>query len=108
MAKALLTLCCLVVLGMPVLADDGAPFSEAALIGNNAAGGNEVTADQEGDDLVQTVQWGGRGRVWTCRARNRRTGRTFIGQSRNASTARRIALNRCRSRSGGCFITGCR
>ena len=106
MAKALLTLCCLVILGMPVLADDGAPFSEAALIGNNAAAGNEVTADQEGDDLLQTAQW--RGRVWTCRARSRRTGRTFIGQSRNASTARRIALNRCRSRSGGCFITGCR
>jgi hypothetical protein len=107
MAKALLTLCCLVAMGIPVLADDGAPFSEAALIGNNAASGNEVTADQESaEDLVQTVQWGGR--VWTCRARNRRSGRTFIGQSRNANTARRIALNRCRSRPGSCVITSCR
>ena len=106
MAKALLTLCCLVAMGMPVLADDGAPFSEAAL-GNNAAWGNDVTADQESDqDLVQTVQWGGR--VWTCRARSRRSGRTFIGQSRNANTARRIALNRCWSRSSGCFISSCR
>ena len=108
MAKALVTLCCLLTMGMPVLADGGAPFSEAALMGNSAAWENDVQADDDGaQDLVQTVRWGG-GRMWTCRARSRRSGRTFIGQSRNANTARRIALNRCRSRSGGCFITGCR
>jgi hypothetical protein len=56
-------------------------------------------------DFVQTVQWGGR--MWTCVARGR-SGRTVLGQSRNANAARPIALNRCRDRSSGCFIRNCR
>ena len=114
MAKALVTLCCLLTIGMPVFADGAAAFSEAALTGNGVAWENVTKApienesadDESFQDLVQTVQWGGR--TWTCFARSRRSGRTFSGQSRNANTARRIALNRCRSRSGSCFISRCR
>jgi len=107
MARALVTLCCLLTMGTPVFADSAAPLSEAALTGNGA---KAVIAEdewvEEDSFLVQTVQWGGR--TWTCFARSRRSGRTFSGQSRNANRARRIALNRCRSRAGGCFITRCR
>ena len=108
MARALATICCLLMMGTPVFADSAAALSEAALTGNDAKAaiaGNE-SAEESFQDLVQTVQWGGR--AWTCFARSRRSGRTFSGQSRNANTARRIALNRCRSRSSSCFITRCR
>jgi hypothetical protein len=108
MARALATICCLLMMGTPVFADSAAALSEAALTGNDAKAaiaGNE-SAEESFQDLVQTVQWGGR--TWTCFARSRRGGRTFSGQSRNANTARRIALNRCRSRSSSCFITRCR
>jgi hypothetical protein len=108
MARALATICCLLMMGTPVFADSAAALSEAALTGNDAKAaiaGNE-SAEESFQDLVQTVQWGGR--AWTCFARSRRGGRTFSGQSRNANTARRIALNRCRSRSSSCFITRCR
>ena len=97
MARALATICCLLMMGTPVFADSAAALSEAALTGNDAKAaiaGNEL-AEESFQDLVQTVQWGGR--TWTCFARSRRGGRTFSGQSRNANTARRIALNRCRS-----------
>ena len=109
MARALVTLCCLLTMGTPVFADSAAALSEAALTGNDAKAAiaeNEAAEEESFQDLVQTVQWGGR--TWTCFARSRRGGRTFSGQSRNANTARRIALNRCRSRSGSCFITRCR
>ena len=110
MARALATICCLLMMGTPVFADSAAALSEAALTGNDpkaAAIAEDESAEQESfQDFIQTVQWGGR--TWTCFARSRRSGRTFSGQSRNANTARRIALNRCRSRSGGCFITRCR
>jgi hypothetical protein len=108
MARALATICCLLMMGTPVFADSAAALSEAALTGNDAKAaiaGNE-SAEESFQDLVQTVQWSGR--AWTCFARSRRGGRTFSGQSRNANTARRIALNRCRSRSSSCFITRCR
>src|ERR1700741_74306 len=109
MAKTLVTLCCLLTMGTPAFAEGAAAFSEAALTGNGVAWENDTKAtvenepaeDESFQDLVQTVQWGGR--TWTCFARSRRSGRTFSGQSRNANTARRIALNRCRSRSGSCF-----
>ena len=108
MARALATICCLLIMGTPVFADSAAALSEAALTGNDAKAaivGND--SDEESfQDLVQTVQWGGR--TWTCFARSRRSGRTFSGQSRNANTARRIALNRCWSRSSSCFISRCR
>ena len=115
MAKTLVALCCLLTMGMPAFADGAATFSEAALTGNGVARENDTKApilenesaeEESFQDLVQTVQWGGR--TWTCFARSRRSGRTFSGQSRNANTARRIALNRCRSRSGSCFISRCR
>jgi hypothetical protein len=110
MARALITLCCLLSMGTPVFADSAAALSAAVLTGNDAKAAaiaeNESTEEEGFQDLVQTVQWGGR--TWTCFARSRRSGRTFSGQSRNANTARRIALNRCRSRSSSCFITRCR
>jgi hypothetical protein len=115
MGKSLVTLCCLLTMGMPAFADGAATFPEAALTGNGIAWENDTKApivenesaeEESFQDLVQTVQWGGR--TWTCFARSRRSGRTFSGQSRNANTARRIALNRCRSRSGSCFIRFCR
>jgi len=109
MARALVILCCLLTMGTPVFADSVAALSEAALTGNDAKAAIAAyqSAEEEGfQDLVQTVQWGGR--RWTCFARSRRSGRTFSGQSRNANTARRIALNRCRSRSSSCFISSCR
>lgn len=114
MVKTLVIFCCLLTIGGPAFADGTAAFSEAALTGNGVAGKNDATAptaedesaeEQSFQDLVQTVRWGGR--TWTCFARSR-GGRTFSGQSRNANTARRIALNRCRSRSRGCFISRCR
>ena len=109
MASALATICCLLMMGTPVFADSAAALSEATLTGNDAKAAaiaeNESAEEESFQDLVQTVQWGGR--TWTCFARSRRSGR-FSGQSRNANTARRIALNRCRSRSSGCFITSCR
>ena len=99
MARALVTLCCLLTMGTPVFADSAAALSEATLTGNDAKAAaiaeNELAEEESFQDLVQTVQWGGR--TWTCFARSRRSGRTFSGQSRNANTARRIALNRCRS-----------
>src|SRR5580693_5049918 len=96
MARALVTLCCLLTMGTPVFADSAAALSEAALTGNDAkaAIAGYESAEESFQDLVQNVQWGGR--TWTCFARSRRSGRTFSGQSRNANTARRIALNRCR------------
>ena len=98
MARALITLCCLLTMGTPVFADSAAALSEATLTGNDAKAAaiaeNELAEEESFQDLVQTVQWGGR--TWTCFARSRRSGR-FSGQSRNANTARRIALNRCRS-----------
>jgi hypothetical protein len=109
MARALITLCCLLTIGTPVFADSAAALTEAALTGNDAKAAiaeNEPVEEESFQDLVQPVQWGGR--AWTCFARSRRSGRTFSGQSRNANTARRIALNRCRSRSSVCFITRCR
>jgi hypothetical protein len=108
MARALVTLCCLLTMGTPVFADSAAALSEAALTGNGAKApiAEDESAEESFQDLVQTVQWGGR--TWTCFARSRRGGRTFSGQSRNANTARRVALNRCRSRSNSCFITRCR
>jgi hypothetical protein len=102
MAKSLVTLCCLLAMGAPVLAGGETDNDAKAL---PAVYG---TADQENaEDLVQTVQWSGSGRTWTCVARGR-GGRTFLGQSRNANTARRIALNRCWNRSSGCVIRSCR
>ena len=99
MARALVALCCLLTMGTPVFADSAAALSEATLTGNDAKAAaiaeNELAEEESFQDLVQTVQWGGR--TWTCFARSRRSGRTFSGQSRNANTARRIALNRCRS-----------
>ena len=109
MAKALVTLCCLLTMGTPVFADSAAALAEAGLSGNDvkaAIADNESVDEESFQDLVQTVQWGGR--MWTCWARSRRSGRTFSAQSRNANTARRVALNRCRSRSSACFITRCR
>jgi hypothetical protein len=100
MAKSLIVLCCLLVMGAPVLAGGETD--------NDAKAFTAVTADEgNAADFVQTVQWGGGRRVWTCFARGR-GGRTFTGQSVNANTARRIALNRCWSRSSGCFIRSCR
>jgi len=109
MARALVTVCCLLTMGTPVFADSAAALSEAALTGNDAKAAiaeNESAEEESFQDLVQTVQWGGR--TWTCFARSHRSGRTFSGQSRNANTARRSALNRCRSRTSSCFITRCR
>jgi len=108
MARTLATICCLLVMGTPVFAGSAAALSGAVLTGNDATAavvGNE-SAEESFQDLVQPVQWGGR--TWTCFARSRRSGRTFSGQSRNANTARRIALNRCWSRSSSCFISRCR
>jgi hypothetical protein len=108
MAKALVTLCCLLAMGTPVFADEKAA-SESDLTELDAKAFTTVHESVEEEsvrDLVQTVQWGGR--MWTCFARSRHSGRTFTGQSRNANTARRIALNRCWSRSSGCFIRNCR
>ena len=108
MARALATICCLLMMGTPVFADGAAALSEAALTGNDAkaAIAGNGSDEESFQDLVQTVQWGGR--MWTCFARSRRSGRTFSGQSRNANTARRIALNRCWNRSSSCFISRCR
>ena len=69
MAKTLVTLCCLLAMGMPVFADSTAPFSEAALTGNGVAwehdtnapiAENESAGEESFQDLVQTVQWGRR------------------------------------------------
>jgi hypothetical protein len=109
MAKALVTLCCLLTMGTAPVFADSAALAEGGRSGNDAkAAVAENASVDEGSlqDLIQPVQWGGR--TWTCWARSRRSGRTFSGSSRNANTARRIALNRCRSRSGACFITRCR
>ena len=110
MAKALVTLCCLLTMGTtPVFADSAAALAEGGLskINAKAAIAENASVDEESiQDLIQPVQWGGR--TWTCWARSRRSGRTFSGQSRNANTARRIALNRCWSRSSSCFISRCR
>jgi hypothetical protein len=109
MAKALVTLCCLLALETPVLADGAAALAETGVQGgyaNAAIALNESVNEDSFQDLIQPVQWGGR--TWTCWARSRRSGRTFSGSSRNANTARRVALNRCRSRSSACFITRCR
>jgi hypothetical protein len=106
MAKALVTLCCLLTMGTPVFAS-----GEATLTENEAKVFIAVyrAADEESaQDIVQTVQWGGGGRRWTCLARSRHSGRTFSGESRSANVARRIALNRCENRSRGCFISNCR
>jgi hypothetical protein len=105
MAKLLVTLCCLLAMGTPVFAG-----GETYRTDNDTKAFIAVygTADEESaQDFVQTVQWGGGGRVWTCFARGR-GGRTFTGQSINANTARRIALNRCWNRSSGCIIRSCR
>ena len=99
MAKFLAVVCCLLALGTPVFADEDNDAKAFTAVG---------TADEESaQDLVQTVQWGRGGRVWTCIARGR-GGRRFSGQSVNANTARRIALNRCWNRSSGCIINTCR
>lgn len=110
MSKPLITLCCLLTMVTPVLADSAAALAaEGVLSGNDstaAVAANSVEEDSF-QDLIVPVQWGGR--TWTCWARSRRSGRTFSASSRNANTARRVALNRCRSRSSGaCFITRCR
>ena len=97
MVKALVTLCCVLAMGTSVFASE-----ESDAKAFTAVYGAEEESVQ---DFVQTVQWGGR--MWTCVARGR-SGRTFLGQSRNANAARRIALNRCRDRSSGCFIRNCR
>lgn len=68
----------------------------------------ENQESEDADELIQMVQWGGSSRVWTCFARNPRSGRTFSGQSRQANNARRIALNRCNHRTSGCRISSCR
>ena len=101
MAKALVTLCCLLTMGTPVFA--GGDLTENDAKAFIAVYGS--AEEESAQDFVQTVQWGGR--LWTCVARSR-SGRTFSGQSRNANAARRIALNRCWNRSSGCFIRNCR
>ena len=101
MAKALLTLCCLIGMGAPVFAS-----GEAALSESDAKAFTAVAAQEESaQDFVETVQLGGR--LWTCFARGR-SGRTFSGQSRSANVARRVALERCRNRTSRCVITNCR
>jgi hypothetical protein len=105
MAKALVALCCLLAMEVPASAD---AHSEAALIESDLETHVAVydSAEDGAEEFVHTAQWGGR--MWTCVARSRRTGRTFSGQSRNANAARRIALNRCWNRANGCFIASCR
>ena len=103
MAKLLIALCCLLAVGTTRVFASGQTDNDAKAF--TAVYG---TADDESaEDLIQTVQWSASGRTWTCVARGR-GGRTFTGQSVNANTARRIALNRCWSRSSGCFIRSCR
>ena len=61
MAKFLAVVCCLLALGTPVFAGEDNDAKAFTAVG---------TADEESSqDFVQTVQWGGRGRVWTCIAR---------------------------------------
>jgi hypothetical protein len=98
MVKALVTLCCILAMGTPVFAGGESDAKAFTAVYGSAE-------EESVQDFVQTVQWGGR--MWTCVARGR-SGRTFLGQSRNANAARRIALNRCRDRSSGCFIRNCR
>jgi hypothetical protein len=98
MAKSSIVLCCLLAMGAPAFANNDAKAFTAVY---------GTADDGSAEDLFQTVQWSGSGRTWTCVARGR-GGRTFLGQSRNANTARRIALNRCWSRSSGCVIRSCR
>lgn len=68
----------------------------------------EQGQDGEGESLLHQAQWGPPRRVWTCFARSSRSGRVFSGQSSNASTARRIAMNRCVSSSNSCHLRNCR
>jgi hypothetical protein len=111
MTKTLIVaLCCLLTMGAPVFADSAMASTESDISandGNAAIGANEGIAEETFQELIVPVQWGGR--TWTCWARSRRSGRTFSGSSRNANIARRVALDRCWSRSpGACVITRCR
>jgi hypothetical protein len=102
MAKALVTLCCLLAMGTPAFASGEAALSESDAKAFTAVYG--AAEEESAQDFVETVQLGGR--LWTCFARGR-SGR-FSGQSRSANVARRVALERCRNRSSRCVITTCR
>ena len=91
MAKALVTLCCLLAMGTPVFASGEAALSESDAKAFTAVYG--AAEEESAQDFVETVQLGGR--LWTCFARGR-SGR-FSGQSRSANVARRVALERCRN-----------
>jgi hypothetical protein len=103
MAKALVTLCCLLAMGTPVFASGEAALSESDAKAFTAV--YQAVEEENAQDFVETVQLGGR--LWTCFARGR-SGRTFSGQSRSANVARRVALERCWNRSSRCVITSCR
>lgn|SRR6185369_10085291 len=102
MAKALVTLCCLLAMGTPAFASGEAALSESDAKAFTAVYG--AAEEESAQDFVETVQLGER--LWTCFARGR-SGR-FSGQSRSANVARRVALERCRNRSSRCVITSCR
>ena len=113
MPKAILALVCLFALNSPAFAldeNDNGELGDAAAWEEDAKAFIAQDSEEDADSLIQTIQWkgGSRGRVWTCFARSHRSGRTFSGQSTNANTARRIALNRCFSRSNSCSIRSCR
>ncbi len=67
----------------------------------------QTLPDQESEVELEEAQWHSGRRSWTCWARNRR-GMTFWGQAWSREGARRIAMNRCVSRSSACAFAGCR
>jgi hypothetical protein len=69
---------------------------------------SETDYQQLGDNPDAYLEFvRGGGRRWTCFARSR-GGKVFSGSSTSANQARRIAMNRCISRSNGCSLRSCR